>query len=286
MRRRELGRFLQAAFVVSERRACRLVRINRSSYRYVSCAPDQAPLRLRLRDLAGVRIRFGYRRLTILLRREGWRVNHKRVYRLYCQEGLAVRTKKRKKTASRARVIAPPAGGPNERWSMDFITDRLVDGRAFRTLTVVDQFSRECPVLEPDFSLSGQKVATCLERVAREHGLPKIITVDNGSEFYSKAMDAWAYRHGVQLEFIRPGKPVENGYIESFNGRLRDECLNVHVFFSLADARQKLEGWRQDYNTERPHSALGDRPPADFAQREKTNIVEELLKAGNSSPTW
>lgn len=273
---------------MSERRACRLVRIDRSSYRYVSQAPDQAPLRLRLKELAGVRVRFGYRRLTILLRREGWAVNHKRVYRLYSQEGLAVRTKKRKKVASRARVVAPPASGPNERCSMDFITDRLVDGRAFRTLTVVDQFSRECPLLEPDFSLSGEKVAACLERIAKERGLPKIITVDNGSEFYSKAMDAWAYRHGVRLEFIRPGKPIENSHIESFNGRLRDECLNVHVFFSLPDAREKLEGWRQDYNTERPHSALGDRPPADSAQskKEKNNSEEDLLKPGNSCPVW
>jgi putative transposase len=169
---------------------------------------------------------------------------------------------------------------------MDFVTDRLVEGRAFRVLTVVDQFSRECPLLEPDFSLSGEKVAACLERVGKERGLPKVITVDNGSEFYSKAMDAWAYRHGVQLEFIRPGKPTENGYIESFNGRLRDECLNVEVFFSLADVKEKLGRWRQDYNTERPHSSLGDRPPADYAQRAVHDHNEALLGARNSTSTW
>ena len=271
---------------MSERRACRLARIERSSYRYVSCAAPQTALRIGLRELAAVRIRFGYRRLTVLLRREGWAVNAKRIYRLYRQEGLEVRTRKRKKVASRVRVWVPPATGPNQHWSMDFVTDRLVEGRAFRVLTVVDQFSRECPVLEPDFSLSGEKVAACLERVGKERGLPKVITGDNGSEFYSKAMDAWAYRHGVQLEFIRPGKPTENGYIESFNGRLRDECLNVEVFFSLADVKEKLGRWRQDYNTERPHSSLGDRPPADYAQRAVHDHNEALLGAGNSTSTW
>ena len=160
-------------------------------------------------------------------------------------------------------------GGPNHVWSYDFVADRTSDGRPLKMLTVVDQFSRECPVLEPDFSLSGEKVAACLERVGKDRGLPKVITVDNGSEFYSKAMDAWAYRHGVQLEFIRPGRPMENGFIESFNGRLRDECLNVEWFRSLEEARQKLAAWRHHYNHQRPHSALRDRTPASVAAEEE-----------------
>ena len=216
-------------------------------------------------ELAHERRRFGYRRLTVLLKREGWAVNAKRIYRLYSEEGLTVRTKQRKKAASRQRVPQGLATAPHQRWSMDFVSDRLVDGRWFRVLTVVDQFTRECLLLLADSSLSGEKVATALEQVAAERGVPKSITVDNGSEFASRAMDAWSYRHGIHLDFIRPGKPVENGYIESFNGRLRDECLNVNLFFSLDDAREKLEAWQQDYNQARPHSALGDQAPETFA---------------------
>lgn len=273
--------YLREAYAISERHSCGLLGQGRSSYRYQTCADTQVELRLRLRELAASRIRFGYRRLHVMLRREGWTVNHKRVYRLYRQEGLEMRTKKRKKAASHARVPLAQANAVHQRWSMDFITDRLEDGRQFRTLTVVDQFSRVCPVLESDFGFNGKKVSECLERAALEHGLPESITVDNGSEFYSKAMDTWAYRSGVQLQFIRPGKPVENGFIESFNGRLRDECLNVNVFFSLADARDKLERWRQDYNTCRPHSALGDLPPAAYAQRTVTSPTQELSETGN-----
>jgi putative transposase len=275
------------SFAVSERRACGLILIQRSSFRYQSQAQDQTALRLRLKEAAAVRIRFGYRRLTVLLRREGWKVNAKRIYRLYRQEGLAVRTRKRKKTVSRARVIGPPARRPNQRWSMDFMSDRLVDGRTFRILTAVDQYSRECLLLQADTSISGTKVVSYLEHLRQQRPLPNGITVDNGSEFYSKALDAWAYEHGVQLEFIRPGKPSENGYIEAFNGRLRDECLNTELFFSLADAKQKLEQWRQDYNQSRPHSALGDRAPEEFSrlgQGAESSVflrpLKERLKAG------
>ena len=221
---------------------------------------------MRLRELAANRVPYGYRRLTVLLKREGWKVNAKRIYRLYTEEGLIVRTKHRKKLASRNRVAAPVAMAPNQRWSMDFIHARLVDGRWFRVLTVVDQFTRECLLLQVDLSMSGAKVALGLDPVVRKRGKPRSITCDNGSEFSSKAMDAWAWRHGVQLVFITPGKPVENSYIESFNGRLRDECLNVSVFFSVADARHQLQRWLRDYNTMRPHSALNDRTPNEFAQ--------------------
>jgi putative transposase len=239
--------------------------MQRSSLRYESHRDQQGPLRMRLRELAGSRVRFGYRRLTVLLKREGWTVNAKRIYRLYTEEGLTVRTKQRKKAASRQRVPLGQAVRPNERWSMDFVSDRLVNDRWFRVLTVVDQFTRECLLLYADSALSGEKVAAELERVVTERGVPTSITVDNGSEFASRAMDGWAYGHGIRLDFIRPGRPVENGYIESFNGRLRDECLNVNLFFSIEDARKKLESWRGDYNLARPHSALADQTPAAFA---------------------
>lgn len=232
---------------------------------YQSRRDPQHALLVRMRELAASRVRFGYRRLTVLLRREGWTVNAKRIYRLYTEDGLAVRTKVRKKIARRARVPALRATRPNERWSMDFVAARLLDGRWFRVLTVVDQFTRECLLLLADSSLTGQKVALALSQAIAVRGAPVSITVDNGTEFASRAMDGWAYQYGVQLDFIRPGRPTENGYIESFNGRLRDECLNVEVFFTLADVRDKLERWRQDYNQVRPHSALRDNAPAMFA---------------------
>jgi putative transposase len=219
---------------------------------------------MRLKDLAATRVRFGYRRLHVLLRREGWGVNHKKVYRIYREEDLTVRRQKRKKFASKRRVPLREAVAPNDQWSMDFVSDRLEDGRLLRVLSVVDHFTRECLLLEADTSLTGTRVARVLDRIARQRGYPDSIRVDNGSEFYSRAMDRWAHWHGVKLEFIRPGKPIENGYIESFHGRLRDECLNVHLFFSLGDAREKLERWRQDYNSVRPHGSLDDQTPAEF----------------------
>jgi putative transposase len=239
----------------------------RASLRYQGHRDPQDALRMRLREVAASRVRFGYRRLTVLLRREGWRVNAKRIYRLYTEEGLTVRTKHRTKAASRARVPQPGATAPNQRWSMDFMSERVADGRGFRILTVMDQFTRECLCLVADQSLTGKKVAEALEPVVMHRGAPRSITVDNGSEFASRVMDAWAYRHGIQLDFIRPGKPVENGFIESFNGRLRDECLNVEVFFTLDDVQEKLARWRTDYNLLRPHSALQDQAPVSFAAK-------------------
>ena len=252
---------------MSVHRACGLMELQRSSFYYRSHARDRSALKVRLRDLAMTRVRFGYIRLTVLLKREGWPVGKKLVYRLYREMGLAMRSRKRRKMASQSRVPLPAAAALNERWSMDFVTERMESGRYFRVLTVIDQFSRECLMLEPAFSLSGAKVAECLDRVAHGRGLPKSITVDNGTEFYSRAMDAWAYRNQVQLDFIRPGKPVENGFIESFNGRLRDECLNVNLFWSIEDAKEKLARWWEDYNTHRPHGSLANLPPAEFAAR-------------------
>ena len=250
---------------LSQRRVAQLIPVERMTLRYEHHRDPQEALRIRLRELAGSRVRYGYRRLTVLLKREGWDVNAKRIYRLYSEEGLIVRTKKRKERAQRQRVAQGSALRPDQKWSMDFVAQRLSDGRGIRVLTVVDQYTRECVALLADNALSGEKVALALDKALLQRKAPESITVDNGTEFTSKALDHWAYRNGVYLDFIHPGRPVENGYIESFNGRLRDECLNVEVFFSLADARRKLYLWRRDYNSYRPHSALDDRTPAEFA---------------------
>jgi putative transposase len=256
---------VRQAHQLSEKRACGLIGITRWSHRYQSRRDPQDALRLRLRELAGVRTRYGYRRLTVLLRREGWQLNAKRIYRLYREEALQVRTAKRKKRSGQLRVALPGATGANQRWSMDFVSDRLADGRWFRILTVIDQYTRECLCSYADRSQTGDKVVEQMKRLVKLRGAPESITVDNGGEFAGRAMELWAYQAGVKLDFIQPGKPVENGYIESFNGRLRDECLNSEIFFDLSDAREKLERWRRDYNDSRPHSALADRTPNEFA---------------------
>ena len=233
---------------------------------YTSNRPLQEALRCRLRELAATHVRYGYRRLTVLLRREGWNVNAKRVYRLYDQENLKVRSVERKKISRRQRVAHGPAVSPNQCWSADFVSDKLTDGRSYRILTVIDQFTRECVAMEADRSLHGRHVVDALTRAITERGkAPQSITLDNGSEFTGRALEAWAIQHGVELSFIRPGRPVENGFIESFNGRLRDECLNVEWFGSLHQAQERLAQWRDHYNLQRPHSALHDRTPASFA---------------------
>ena len=254
-------RYFRAGFQVSERRACRIAGVPRSSCRYRSVAADQTALRLRLRDLAATRVRYGYRRLHILLRREGWRVNHKRVYRLYREEGLGIRVKRRKKLASATRVLPPPATQPCERWSLDVLSDSLADGRRFRVLTIVDNVSRVSPAIAVGTSLTGERVVTLLDRLRTTVGVPQRIAIDNGPEFISKTLDAWAYQNGVQLEFSRPGKPTDNAFAESFNGRFRDECLNQHWFAELSEARQTVEAWRIEYNTERPHRGLQQQTP-------------------------
>ena len=264
--KRRLVEHLVERFRVSRRKVCGLVLLCRATFYYRSHRKDETPIRMRMRELAHERPHWGYLRLHVLLRREGWKVNKKRTYRIYREEGLSVRTKQRKKRASHLRVVPPAATGPNERWAMDFIHDQLMSGARFRALTVVDTYTRECPLLVAATSFSGKKVAAALDELAGERGYPKVITVDNGSEFYSKEMDAWAYRRGVRLDFIRPGKPVENGYIESFNGRLRDELLNAELFSDLVDAQGKLEAWRRDYNGNRPHSALSGMTPREFAE--------------------
>jgi putative transposase len=263
-RRAAVG-FVRNSFELSQRHACRLIGISESSCRYVSIRSEE-PLLCRLRELAQERSRFGYKRLHVLLRREGFVVNHKRVYRLYRREGLMVRRRRRKRVAL-PRCPLPLPTGPNERWSMDFITDTLADGRVIRALNIVDDFTRECRAIEVDTSLPGLRVARVLERLLLEKGLPKTIVVDNGPEFSGRLLDAWAYQRGVKLHFIQPGKPIQNAFVESFNARFRDECLNEHWFVGLADARERIEAWRQDYNTQRPHQSLGQLAPEEYARR-------------------
>jgi len=258
--------YLQAHHQFSQRRACRLVQCHRATVRYRPRVAEPDPVRARLRTLAAERPRFGYRRLTVLVRREYGAVNHKRVYRLYRQDGLAVRRRGRKRVARTTRPVPPPPRA-GLLWAMDFMQDVLADGRTFRTLNVVDLCTRECLAIEVDTSLPGRRVARVLDHLCERHGRPAMIRVDNGPEFAGHALDAWAYRQGVQLDFIDPGKPMQNGYLESFNGKFRDECLNQHWFLDLADARQLIQTWRVDYNTVRPHSALGNLPPVVFARQ-------------------
>jgi len=263
--RRALVHWAREAYQVSERRACRAVEVERSMVRYRSRRPSQQPLRTRLRELASVRLRAGYQQLHVLLRREGWRVNHKRVYRLYTEEGLALRRRRpRRHRSAVARVRRPAPTQPNEQWAMDFMHDTLVDGRAVRILTVLDVYARECVALVGAATFSGGDVARVLTKASTDRGLPQRITVDNGTEFTSRLLDHWAYWQHVALEFSRPGKPVDNTFIEAFNGTLRRECLALHWFLNLEDLQGTLETWRHDYNHHRPHSSLADVPPAEF----------------------
>jgi len=257
-------------------RACGLVGISRSLYSYRSRRPDSGPLRARIEEIAAVKRRYGYRRVYLRLRREGWQVNRKRVYRLYRDAGLAVRRRKRKRIGVFERKPLPKPTRANVSWSMDFVADGLIGGRRMRCLTIVDDCTRECLAIEVDTSITGLRVQAVLERLADTRGLPMSITVDNGPEFDGQVLDKWAYRRAVQLSFIRPGKPNENAYIESFNGKFRDECLNEHWFLSLAHARKVIEDWRIEYNTERPHSSLRNRTPAEFAKALATALEKRV----------
>ena len=250
---------------MSERRACRVAGADRSSVRYSRRRPDDRELRERLKELAAQRRRFGYRRLWVLLRREGYAVNKKRVYRLYRQERLMVRRRGGRKRAVGTRSPMPVPSGPNQRWSLDFVHDQMTDGRRFRILAVVDDATRECLALVADTSISGIRVARELDRIVARRGRPGAIVSDNGTELTSNAILAWSDRHKVAWHYIAPGKPVQNAFIESFNGRLRDELLNETLFRSLPQARVVLASWRRDYNAERPHSSLGWLTPLAFA---------------------
>lgn len=280
--RRNVVVYLQENHQFSERRACDVVGLCRSSCRYQAKPKNDEEIRSRLRELAEQRRKFGAPRLHTMLQREGYQINHKRTERLYREEGLSLRLKKRKKRTSHLRVVLDRPERVNQHWSMDFVSDNLFSGRRFRILTVVDDFNRECPVLEADHSLTGQRVSRVLDRVALTRGLPEVITVDNGPEFISKALDLWAFENKVKLRFIQPGKPTQNAYIESFNGKFRDECLNEHVFVNLEGARKTIEAWRRDYNANRPHSSLGQMTPEEFSaafkQAEKTEITNRRVE--------
>lgn len=277
--RREAVNYAREHWIYSQRRACGLVGLCRSSARYQTRRSGDEELRERLRELAGERRRFGYRRLHVMLEREGRVVNHKRIYRLYREEGLTVRKRSRKRV-SRERLPLEAPLGPDQLWSLDFVSDTLSWGRKIRMLTVVDAYTRESLAIEVDTSLPGQRVARVLDRVIDERGAkPAEIVLDNGPELTSRALDQWAYEKGVTLRFIEPGKPVQNAFIESFNGRLRDECLNEHWFLSLADARKIIEEWRMDYNECRPHSSLGNLTPEEYRRREHRDPARWLKAA-------
>ena len=266
-------------------RACGLLQISRALYCYQSRRAPCAALRERIAEIAALKRRYGYRRIHVLLRREGWRVNRKLTYRLYREAGLAVRRRKRKRIGPFERKPLPKPTAANRSWSMDFVSDGLADGRRIRCLAIVDDCTRECVALEVDTSITGTRVKAVLQRLADTRGLPRSITVDHGPEFEGQVLDAWAYSTNVQLSFIRPGKPNENAYIESFNGKFRDECLNEHWFITMAQARRAIEAWRIEYNTERPHSSLGDLTPQEFAERGLAREKERVhLSTADSNP--
>ena len=258
---------------ISERRACGLIEIARTTLRRVIDEPTgNVVLKARIVDLAHARRRFGYRRIHDLLRREGVRANHKRVYRLYRQAQLSVRKRRRRKLVMLDRQVLRQSTSPNEMWSMDFVMDTLANGRRIKCLTIVDDFTRECLDIAVDFGISGEYVSRVLAEISQFRGLPKAIRTDQGPEFTSRALDRWAYERRIDLKLIAAGKPTQNAYIESFNGKFRDECLNDHYFNNLAHARAIIAEWRRDYNEARPHSSIGRIPPAQFAAEHRQAV--------------
>jgi putative transposase len=280
--RRAVVRWAMDAYRVPERRACRIAGVARAMVRYRSVRPTQEPLKKRLKELAAVRVRAGYRQLHVLLRREGWTINHKRTYRLYTEEGLALkrrRPRRHRSAVGRSRRPAPTA--PNQQWAMDFMHDALAGGESVRVLTVIDVHTRECVALRVARTFQGFDVARELSAAAQARGShPARIFVDNGTEFTSKALDHWAYWNRVELDFSRPGKPGDNAYIESFNGNLRRECLSQHWFVDLGEAQRVLDAWREDYNNTRPHRALAGQPPALY--RAGGCFIPDRNRLGNS----
>jgi len=264
--KREAVAHLRTEHEMSERRACQLLTCCRMTVRYASVRADDTSLRARMKAIAHERRRFGYRRIHVLLKREGVRVNHKRLFRLYREEKLSVRKRSGRKRAlgTRAPMLAPLL--PNQRWSLDFVSDQFTDCRRFRILTVIDDCTRECIALVADTSLSGRRVARELNQLMLQRGAPKMVVSDNGTEFTSNAILTWADGAKVEWHYIAPGKPMQNGFIESFNGKLRDEKLNDTLFSTLHQARVELANWRNDYNTNRPHSGLGWLTPSEFAK--------------------
>ncbi len=282
---REAAAYLQSTYEMSQRRACRVISTDRTSVRYQAVRPDDTHLRERLKALAQERRRFGYRRLHVLLRREGHAVNKKRVQRIYREERLTVRRRGgRKRAMGTRRPIEIPLAA-NQRWSLDFVSDQMTDGRRFRILTVIDNCTRECLALVADTSLSGRRVARELDLIIGQRGRPDMIVSDNGTEYTSNAILAWADETGIGWHYIAPGKPQQNGHNESFNGRLRDELLNETLFRSLPHARAVLETWRRDYNEQRPHSKLGWMTPGDYARAICGPAGDRAAQPGGSART-
>ena len=263
--KREGVAHLQACMGLSERRACLIIGADRTTVRYRSCRPADAELRGRLRELANERRRFGYRRLFILLRREGEPSGVNRIHRLYREEGLSVRKRRARRKAVGTRAPILVEARPNARWSTDFVHDQFANGRRLRILNIVDDVTKQCLGAIPDTSISGRRVARELTAIIERHGKPGMIVSDNGTEYTCNAMLAWCRDNAIDWHFIAPGKPMQNGFVESFNGRMRDELLNETLFFDLDDARAKLAAWARDYNDQRPHSALGYITPAAYA---------------------
>ncbi|NTZ42951.1 IS3 family transposase [Altererythrobacter sp. SALINAS58] len=280
---REAVAHLQACHGMSERRACRVMDADRKSVRYRSTRDDNAGLREKLRELANQRRRFGYRRLHILLRREGIMINRKKTQRLYKEEGLAVRRRRSRRRAVGTRAPAPVLALPNQRWSLDFVHDQMASGRRFRVLNVVDDVTRECLVAVPDTSISGRRVVRELTELIARRGKPGMIVSDNGTELTSNAVLAWCGEIGVEWHYIAPGRPMQNGYVESFNGRMRDELLNETLFLSMAHARVEIAAWVDDYNRERPHSSLGYATPAAFAAELDKQWPASLRPTGSAT---
>jgi putative transposase len=262
---------------LSQRKACTVATCNRKTFRRVLQRTDDAVLLQRLQELAAERRRFGYRRLDIFLRRDGIIANHKRIYRVYAEANLQVRKRLKRRVALGRGDVPPAISMPNERWSLDFVHDTLQNSRRLRALNVVDDFTREALAIEVDTSISGSRVTRVLDRIADERGLPKTIVMDNGTELTSLAMLAWSAKHRVQLHYIAPGKPTQNAFVESFNGKFRDECLNDNVFTSIAEAREIIERWRVDYNECRPHRSLGQMTPSAFAIDQKRSLTTVSL---------
>ena len=258
--------YLEQSYRVSERHACCVLELARTTHRYEGRQEQWIEWRMRIREIAQTWVRYGYRMIRVLLHRAGWKVGKDLVYRLYKEEGLALkRRSQRKRKAVQHREERFIATAPNQAWSTDFVADQLHDGTRFRALTILDIYTREGVAIEAGQSLKGEDVVRVLNRLKRERGVPKFLFCDNGSEFTSQAMDLWAYQNGVKIDFSRPGKPTDNAFVESFNGTFRAECLNAHWFGTLAEAKQLIEGWRQEYNESRPHRSLSDRTPTEFA---------------------
>jgi len=266
--RRDAVDYVVQTFGISQRRGCGLMNISRSSNDYKPQPADDGALRKAIKELAVAKKRWGLPRIIYRLRRTGWKDNHKRMERIYHEEGLQVRRRTGRKAHAGVREPLEKPTGPNQIWAMDFVIDALANKRKIKLLTVIDVYSRECLRIDVDASINGVRVARIMEELRQQRGLPKKIIVDNGPEFTSKALDAWAYARDVKLHFIQPGKPSQNGYIESFNGKFRDECLNEHWFMSMDDARQLIEAWRIEYNHDRPHSSLDGMTPIDYATAE------------------